>query len=405
MLHLSGLLHDAVLGARMLRKRPGTSALAVLALALGIGLTTAMFSIVQGTLLRGLPVPDGDRVVSIARWDLERGGRESLMSVADYLEFRRQQRSFTDIAAVGTASVTLADDTVAAERLDAGRLSVNLLTVLGVAPVAGRGFVEADERVGAPDVVMIREDVWRRRYDSDSAILGSPVRIDGVPTTVVGVLPEAFGFPETQSVWLPLRPPAADAPTRGQSVRVIGRLRPGVTLDEASRDVAAVAGRLAEQHDESGGYTAVVQPFMEGFLGSGIVATLLAMLGAVFGVLLIACANVTNLQLARAADRIREVAVRSALGASRWRIVRQMIVESLLLASVGAMLGVALARAAIRLFNRALVDTETPFWVDIRIDTTVLLFVIAITAGAAIISAVWPAMRVSRTPANDVLKD
>ena len=402
---MPSLVQDLVIGLRMLRKRPGTSVLAALALALGIGLTTTMFSIVQGAFLRGLPVPDADRVVNLSRRHLERGAISRSVPLDDLRDWRAQQQSFTDVAGFSNTGVTLADEGIAAERLDASRLSANTLALLGVAPVRGRDFNAADEVPGAPDVALISDAVWRRRYGGDPGVVGRATRVNGVVTTIIGVLPPRFGFPNTQDVWLPLRAQPSATRNQGMSVSVIGRLRPGVTTEEADRELAAIAARLAEQYPENREYTALTQPFMTAFLGDDVISTLLAMLGAVFGVLLIACANVTNLQLARAAERVKEVAIRTALGSNRWRIVRQMVVEGVMLAAVGAAAGVGLAAWALWLFNRAIADTEPPFWIDIRLDPTVLAFVVAITVLAAVVSTVWPAVRVSRTPAADVLKD
>jgi predicted permease len=389
----------------MLRKRPGTSVLAALALALGIGLTTTMFSIVQGVFLRGLPVPDAGRVVNVARRHMERGTTSRSVPFDDLRDWRAQQQSFTGLAAFNTPDVTLSDVDIAAERLDGARITANTLSVLGIAPVTGRDFNEADEMPGAPEVVLISDDVWRRRYGADPRIAGRTTRVNGVVTSIVGVLPPRFRFPEFEDVWLPFRPESSETRNQGPTVNVIGRLQPGVSADAANRELASIAARLAEQYPENRAFTAITQPFMEAFLGSDVISTLFAMLGAVFGVLLIACANVTNLQLARAAERMREVAIRSALGSSRWRIIRQMAVEGVMLAMAGAAVGVGLAAWAIALFNRGIADTRPPFWIDIRLDPTVLAFVAGITMLAAVVSSVWPAVRVSRTPAADVLKD
>lgn len=402
---MSSLIQDLVISLRLIRKRPGTSVLAALALALGIGLTTTMFSIVQGAFLRGLPVPDADEIVNISRVHRERPAPQRGVPVDDFLDWREQQQSFVGLAAFNQTTVTLSDDDIAGERFGGGRLTANTLSLLQIAPVMGRDFNAADDAPGAPDVMLISDTVWRRRYGGRPDILGRAVRVNGTPTTVIGVMPPGFGFPSSQDVWLPYRLGRAEVRGEGTTVNVIGRLRPGVSVEEAGRDMSAIAGRLAESYEANAPYTAVIRPFMEAFLGSDVTSTLLAMLGAVFGVLLIACANVTNLQLARAAERTKEVAIRSALGAGRWRIVRQMVVEGVLLASAGAVAGLGLAAWAIALFNRGIADTDPPYWIDIYIDPTVVAFVIGITAFAAIVSTVWPAARVSRTPAAMVLKD
>jgi putative ABC transport system permease protein len=398
------VLADLRYAVRILRKRPGTSGLAVFALALGIGLTTTMFSIVEGAFLRGLPFDEADRILHI---EPRRGASAAsgATSVGDLADWRTVQQSFESIAAVSTRMSTLAIDGDGADRFEAAAVTPNLFHLLRIRPALGRDFADRDAAPGAARVAIVSDAIWRQRFGSDRSTIGRQVRIDGVVTTIVGVAPPKFGFPETQQIWLPLdvTPPAKRSD--GQRVVVVGRLAPGRTIAQAQTEFRAIGDRLSREHVEDKDTTAFVEPYLQYFLGGGPVAALTMMLIAVTGVFLIACVNVTNLQLARAAERMREIAVRTALGASRARIIRQMLVEGLLLSACGAAVGLAMAQVGSSFFNRAIVDTHPPFWIDVRVDDRVLLVVTGLAVVAALAAALVPALRVSRQPVNDVLKD
>jgi predicted permease len=401
---MTGLGRDVTHGWRALAARPGTSILATLALALGIGLTTTMFSIVQGAILRGLPFEQSDRIMYLGRATTGRPDSLDSAPMDDFIDWRRQQTSFDDLAAYSTMSVVVSGG-LAPERYRAARFSDNVLSALRVTPVAGRGLSADDCRPGAPAVALIAYRVWADQFHSDPATVGQLVRINGTPTTIVGVLPPKFGFPQAQDLWLPLE--VKPQPKRGQGtfVDVIGRLRPGVSIAQARAGITAIAAGLERQYPENKGVLARVEPYIRRGIGKSVINTLFSMLGAVFGVMLIACANVTTLQLARAAERAREIAVRTALGAGRWRIVRELLVEGLMLSAAGAALGLLLAAAGVAAFNRQIVDTNPPFWIDIRIDTTVLAFVTLIAVVAALASSLVPALRATRQDVNAALKD
>jgi predicted permease len=401
---MTGIVSDIRHSLRALRARPGTSALAILALALGIGLTTTMFSIVQGAFLRGLPFDRSDRIMYVGRANADRPGRSNSTSIEDYLDWRQSQKSFEGLGGSTTFQAVVTAG-MAPERYRAARFTANVLSLLRVAPIAGRAFRDADCQPGAPAVVLIGYNVWTNQFKQDPAVIGRVVRLNGVPTTIIGVLPPKFGFPQTQDLWMPLETTPAAKRGGGSFIDVVGRLRDGVSVAQANVDMAAIAKRLEQQYPENKGVTTDVGPYVYRSLGSQVISTLTAMLGAVFGVLLIACANVTNLQLARAAERGRDVAVRTALGAARSRIIRQLLVEGLIVSVAGAIAGLALAMVGIALFNRAIVDTNPPFWIDIRIDTTVLIFVTMVAVFAAVVSSLVPALRATRQDVNAVLKD
>jgi predicted permease len=402
---MHGLLSDLRFGVRMLLKRPGTTTLAIAALGLGIGLTTTMFSIVNGAILRGLPFDESERILHVERMNPTQGNSTFEVSGHDFLDYRSRQQSFSDFVAFARNSAVVSGEGLNADRYRGVRMSIGTLRLLRVAPIKGRDFNEADEKPGAPAVMIISHRIWDTQFQQDPAAVGKVFRVNGIPTEIIGIMPPKFAFPVSEDLWQPLQLTLAPKRGEGQTFEVIGRLKPGVTKARASSDMAAVAAQLASQYPENKNITTEVKSYIEEFIGRDVIATLFTMLGAVFGVLLIACANVTNLQLARALERAREIAIRAAIGAERWRIVRQLLVEGLLLSAGGAALGVFIGWTGVSLFNAGIGDTNPPFWIDIRIDGTVLLFVTALAAAAAILSTLLPALRVTRGGAGDVLKD
>ena len=400
---MGDLVSDVRFGLRMLRKRAGTSVLAIAALALGIGLTTTMFSIVQGVILRGLPFPESDRIMHLGRMT---GDGTSVQSAPphDFVDWSGSQTSFESLSAFSNAQATIADE-FGAERYRLARLTPNTLRVLRVAPVLGRDFTEADGQPGAPPVILIGDQAWNSQFQRSPSVINKAVRLNGSPATIIGVMPPRFGFPNSQQIWTPLQVTLPDKRGTGQFVDVIGRLKPGSSLEQASAEFDAIGRRLRDAYPENKDVTVRVQPFMSRFIPAQISRTFFAMLAAVFGVMLIACTNVANLQLARAAERMRELALRMALGAGRGRMMRQMLVEGLILAAAGALVGLGIARIGIELFNRNIGDTSPPFWIDIRLDPTVLTFVTALTVIAALAASLIPALRATRQDVNAVLKD
>jgi predicted permease len=371
------LLSDVRFGARMLIRNPGSAIISVLALGLGIGLTTMMFSIVWGAMLRGLPVDRPEQLVTITRTNLAEGDDDIGVSIHDFADWRSEQRSFAALAAYYTGTINVSG-TDRPERYDGGFIDTQTFDVLGVKPIVGRGFTADDGVSGADGVMLLGFDTWQNRFGADPGIVGRGVRANARPTTIVGVMPADFGFPNSEQVWVPLVVDASAVPRgEGQNVNVFGRLRSGVSIDEAAAEMAAIARRLETAYPEiNEGIGTRVDPYIQGFLGDEPVTMLYAMLGAVFMVLLIACANVANLLISHAAARSREVGIRTALGASGLRIVRQFLTESLILSFTGAAVGLIIAVIGIRLFNDAIAPTDPPYWIDIRLDSGVMLFVI-----------------------------
>jgi len=403
---MSGFFGDLRFAVRMLGKHPALTGIAVAALALGIGLTTIMFSIVYGAILRGLPFESPEEIIHVERTNLEAGIEGMEVTVHDYVDWRERQRSFEDLAAFYSGTINVSG-TERAERFDGGFMTANSFTLLGVQPVRGRLFRDEDNRPGAAPVVLLGYDLWRDRYGSDDGIVGRAVRVNGEQRTVIGVMPEAFRFPFDQQIWVPLTvDPLSSERGEGTTLEVFGRLRDGVSSDAALADLAAVAAQLALDYPDSNeGVGVTIQPFTREFVGDEAVALLFTMLGAVFLVLIIACANVANLLLARAALRGKEVAVRSALGATRRRVMMQMLTEALVLAAIGGALGIGLAYVGIGVFRDVIAVADPPFWMQFGLLPPVLIFVAGVTVFAAVVAGVMPAVQASGTDINAILKD
>jgi putative ABC transport system permease protein len=401
------VFQDLRYGARLMVKRPALAAITVLTLALGIGLTTLMFSLVNTAMIKGLPFEEPERLMSLVRNDLSQGWENMSVPLHDFEEWREQQRAFGSLAGYATGTFNVSG-TEGAERYDGAWVTADLFEVLRVRPVLGRTFRAGEAEPGAEAVTVIGHRVWQDRFGGDPGVLGQTLRINGEEATIIGVMGERFMFPAVQQLWMPERRSAAQY-QRGQptpQLNVIGRLLPHASLDQANVQIATIARRQAESHPETNeNIGANVQPLIESYIPKEPQRLLLVMLGAVFGVLLIACVNVANLLLSQAALRAREVAVRTALGASRIRITLQFLTEPLALAAVGAVLGVGIAWIGIRMFEAAIAGTNPPYWLDFGLDRTVLLFVMGITLFSAFVSAVLPAIRVSGSNVSEALKD
>lgn len=401
-----GFARDLRHAARMIRKHPGLSGIAVLALGLGIGFTSVMFSIVHGALLRGLPFEGGDRIIHLERANPSREIESMAVSIHDFLDWREQQRSFEQLAAYyeGTVNVRGTEKPV---RYSGAFVTANTFSVIGVQPQAGRLFLEGEDDPGAPATAIISHHLWQDIFDGSPEAVGSVVTANGEQAEIVGVMPEGFRFPILQDIWLPLRMNALELERNtGTWLEVMGKLRAGVTEDEAMVEFSGIAARLAEAYPETNeGVGPVMKPFTREYIGDEAVPLLWTMLATVSLVLLIACANVANLLLARAALRVREMGIRTAMGARRLRIVSQMIAEAAALALAGAVLGTGIAWLGIDLFAKAVEDTEPPFWLVFQLDGAILAFILGVSIAAAVVSGVLPALKATGGDIVSVLKD
>ncbi len=404
---MSHILTDLRYGVRMIAKHPGLAAISIIALALGLGLTTTMWSILWGGILRGLPFEQADRILHLERARPSHNIDSYAVPISDFVAWREQQRSFEDLALYSEGTVNVSGPEGRPERFEGSWITAPTFTLLRISPLLGRAFTEEETRPGGAAVAMIGFELWHNRFGGDPNIVGKTIRANGVTREIVGVMPRGFQFPTNAALWLPQGINPLEKPWgEGDLYEVMGRLRPGVTMTQALREFETICARLAKDHPkENEGVTPIIKPFTEEYIGREPVIMLWTMMAAVFGVLLIACSNVANLLLARAATRTKEVAVRTALGASRWRIVSQLLSESLALAVTGAVLGIGIAAVGSRLFTNAMKDTEPPFWVDIRLDWMVVAFCGGITIIAAVVSGIIPALQATGTNVQDVLKD
>jgi predicted permease len=386
---------------RSLGKSPGFAILAILALALGIGANTAIFSVVNGVLLRPLAYGNPDRLVVIlhdGQWPV---------SPDDYLDWRRQSRSFQEMGAaqVWGAPLTGRDN---AEVLSGMQVSPNMFSLLGVPPLRGRTFEAGDDQPGRGHVAVLSYQLWQRRFGGDPKIIGQQVTLNGESYTVNGVMPESFHFAPfwatNADVWVPLLLDKRLNDRGGRSLRIFARLRDGVALQQAQADIDVICRRLeAEYPATNAGMTAMVSPLEEKVV-SNIRPTLLVLLGTVGFVLLIACSNVANLMLVRANGRMKETAVRLALGSSRWRVIRQSLAESLLLSLAGAAVAMVLASWGIRGLIASLPAKSLPRLDEVGIDKTVLAFTALIALLTGVVCGLAPALRAFRTDLQETLK-
>ncbi|CAN5859773.1 ABC transporter permease [soil metagenome] len=404
---MSQLLRDLGSGVRMLVKYPMLSIVAILTLGLGIGLSTTVFSVVNGGVLKGLPFPNGDRIVALAATNVAQGQPRLPLSVHDLAIHHSRQTSFERLGAFAATPVNLSMDDGRPERFSAGQLTVDAFEALGVRPVLGRGFQNGDDSTGAEPVVLLGHALWRDRYASAPGIVGSTIRIGGVPRVVVGLMPPEFAFPFRESLWMPLTvDPLATRRGEGPRYMAVGRLKPGVSLADARTQVAAVAAQIeAEFPDTNRGVGATVVRYTETAMGREIYTLLFTMLGAGIGVLLIACVNVSNLLVARASLRRREVAVRMALGAPRARIIQQHLTEVLVIAAAGGVIGVLLSLLGMRWFMQGVSVNPPPFWITFDLDYRIMAFVLVVIVFASLFAGGIPALQAARVSAGAVLKD
>ncbi|MGQ0737076.1 MAG: ABC transporter permease, partial [Acidobacteriota bacterium] len=402
-----GLWQDVQFAARLLVKDRWFTLVAMLALAFGIGVNATVFTLVNAVLLRGLPVPDSDQVLVVDSFERARD-RSSGVSYLDFQDWRASATLFTSLAAYTTSTMNLSDEGRAPERYSGVFISGNAFKILGQPTVLGRDFLPEDDRPGAPPVVILGGGVWKNRYGGDPSVIGRAVRINDRPAVIVGVMPEGFRFPSNSDLWQPLSAiqDLQKQPRSARNLTLVGRLKPETTREQAQAELLTISQRVAAEYpDTNKDIEARLQTFNEQQNGGPLRAVFLSLLGAVGFVLLIACANVANLLLARAATRAREISVRVSLGASRGRIVRQLLMESLLLALMSGVLGLAFALVGVRLFDLATQDVGRPYWIQFTIDGRVFAYFAAACIGTAFLFGLAPALHIAKTDVNEVLKE
>jgi predicted permease len=399
------VLRDLRYAVQIIVKERWYSVVAVLALSLGIGLNATVFTLVNAVLIKGLPYKDSAQLYMLGSERKDRS--RSSVSYPDFEDWRAQSKSFSSMAAFTGGGVAVSDDKAAAQQARSAGITAHGFAVIGLQPLLGREFVPDDEKTGAESVVIIGYAMWKSRYAEDRGIIGRTLRIDGKPATIVGVMPEGMQFPQNTEIWQPIVPTADQQKRSSRFLQVYGRLRDDVPRAQAETELDGIASRLATAYPDTNKDVtgARIETFNERFNGGQIRTVMLAMMGAVGFVLLIACANVANLQLSRSVHRTREVAVRIALGATRWRVVRQLLVESVLLGTMGGLIGLGIALVGVRLFDRAVEGSGKPYWVIFTMDYTVFGFLAAVCVLTGILFGLAPALQVTRTNVNDVLKE
>jgi putative ABC transport system permease protein len=398
--------NDVRYGLRMLLKKPGFTLTAVITLALGIGATSTIFSFVNGILLRPLPYQDSERLVSLDEI-VAKGGNTSRMlgiSPLNFLDWREQNRSFTGIATYYKSSYSLTGSGEP-EQISAANISYNTFEILGVAPILGRTFTAEEDRPGDDLVVILGHGLWARRFGARPEVIGQRVTLSNLSRTVIGVMPPGFKFPEDADLWVPVAINTSQWTRNDHGWDAIARLKTGVSLEQAQSDMTAVARRIEELNPVTNeGMGVILIPLRDDLVDGDYRRALLILMGVVGLVLLIACVNVANLLLARASSRAKEVAIRTTLGAGRWRVFRQLLTESVVLGLMGGALGCGLAVWGIDLLLAA-IPIDFPFWMKFNLDGRVLGFTAGVTLLTGLIFGAAPALQASKVNLNETLKE
>jgi predicted permease len=400
------LFEDIRFASRVLLKRRWMTAAAVVALALGIAANSAVFTFVNAVILRGVPFPDPDRVVAMGTRDAR--NRQMGVSYYDFLDWREAAKSFSDISLMAQPTFNVSEPGTPPERYNGAYVSASTFQLIGTQAQVGRGFIAEDDLDGARPVAVLGYSIWQSRYAGDPNVIGKTIRINDLLATVVGVMPPGMQFPPNTDLWLPFGQATIN---RGQSrqmrnYQVIARLADGVTIPQAQSELATITARLARDYPKTNeGIVPTVVTYNERAVGNQIRLVFFSLMGAVGFVLLIACSNVANLLLARSAERAKEVGVRVSLGASRGRVIRQLLVESVMLSLLGGLAGLPLAYVGIRIFDSLTQNVGKPYWMEFSIDPIVLAFFFAICLITGVVFGLAPALHVSKTSLNEVLKE
>jgi predicted permease len=409
---------DLRVGLRMLVKDKTFFVLAVTVLGLGICGVTTQLTMVNAIMLRGFSFPHPEQLMSVGLIDPQATdqnnnfGNGNIPSSQDYEDLKAGQKSFALMAGYLNGSTINVSYKKNPQRYTGGYVTEDFFKIIEVKPILGRDFTAADNKPGAEKVVLLGNEIWKRDFSGDPQVVGQAIRVNGKAATIIGVMPPNFKFPQNEELWVPLYnefPVKPRGDPNGIGPQILGRLKAGVSIDQANAEFSSLAKRIAKDNPKTNKqYTsAAVQPLLKSFIGEQLRQIMLAMLGAVLVVLLIACVNVMNMQFGRSALRAREVAIRGALGASRLRIVRQMLTESFLIAFLGAVVGVALAYWAVDLLAQitSTPQFQLPYWIRFTIDAKVLGFTLGAVVLATLVSGLVPALLAARGNAAEMMKE
>ena len=402
------LMQDVRYAFRSLIKHPGFTAIAVACLALGIGVNATIFSVVDGVILHPVTYPDGERLIILHSRNLEERVNRGSLSYADFKDVRDSATSFESLAAIAMRSLTIADPGRDAERYRGATVSWTLFQMLGARPIEGRDFTAQDDKPGAEPVVMLSHELWTVRYQQDRGIVGKAITVNGRPHTVIGVMPEKFLFPERERLWVTIAPyqDAGLRDDRGPMHSVFARMKPGVSQQQADQELQAIAARLATAYPvQNKNWTMTSRTLSQWMLPEQVELVMLTMMGAVTLVLLIACSNVANLLLARASVRHREISIRAALGAGRWRIVRQLLTESVMIGLVSAPIGIGIAWIGIRLLDSSMPVDEVPYFIRWSLNGRALAYTVFVSLLTGIVFGLAPALQAVRSNLQSSLKE
>lgn len=397
--------YDLLYAMRMIKTHPWHSAAIVLTLALGIGMNTMVFTLVNAVLFKPVPVPNGDRLVTIRGQHFVRGYQKMRLSYPDFFDYREQSESFEALAAVRRDTAVISENGIPAESFEMGRVTEGLFSMLETPPILGRTFAQGEHKVGATPVVIIGYDIWQERYSGNADVIGKAIRFNGTAATIVGVMPERFKFPNEEEFWVPLIPTGAFEQRDYQRLEAFGILNENTSMEAANAELATIAQRIANEFpDTRKNVGAHVLTFHDTYNDDSLGAIFLLMLAAVGLVLLIACSNVANMMLGRAIERRHEMSVRAAVGATPRHIIRQLLSESLLLSIIGGLLGLCIAVYGVHLFNTIPQEGGLPFWIQFEVDYRTFAYFAVVTIFSGIIFGLAPALDALRTDLIATLK-
>jgi putative ABC transport system permease protein len=402
---MDSILQDIRFAIRSLTKSPLLTTLCVLCLSVGIGLNANIYGAVYMAFQRPLPFADPEHIVTIEQRQLKRGFTAGSMGWQQFKDMRDQAGSVTDFAGISFRSISITDGDEPV-RLEGELVTHNLFRLLGVSPIIGRNFRPDDDVKGAPDVIMLGYGIWERRWAGDSSIVGKSISVNGLPHTVIGVMPKGFKFPEQQEAWVPMAPRVEGRPGDPWDIQTFARTKDGVSVEAATKELEALSEKLAAiRPTELGEWRAFATPIRDAFIDPETRLVIAAMMGAVTFVLLIACANVANLLLARATTRSREIAVRTALGAGRGRIIRQLLTESMLLALAATPFGIAIAYWLLDLIMASIPDGDMPYYFVFEINGAVLAYTVVIALITGVVFGLAPALQAVKGDLHSALKE